>query len=130
MATSMRFQVNTDLDLTALAAHLAELWQKRGYTAVWRNIGAASCIQISRNDQGFYQVIGMCEGMKVNLIRIGEHLTVNLTEERWTDKIIAAAIGGFLSCGLIWVTCAIGVYRQLELRRNVLNEIQIHLGSM
>lgn len=129
MAESKMFNVSEDFNVLDLADKISLLYRQRGYISTWNNLGSGVCIEISKNTDGINNVVGLCEGIKVNIIKNGNLLQVNYTDEKWVDKIIAFLIGWVL-CWIPWIPGAIGAYRQFQLSKNISNDIQMMVGSI
>lgn len=127
MAQSITIPVNDSFDLQMACHRLADIYRQKGYAVTYfNNVGGGMSLDFQKNNEGINKVIGTVEGLRLNLIETGQDggrvLFVNYTDEAWTDKIISFILGWFC-CWLTWIGCGIGIYRQVQLPKNINNDL-------
>ena len=124
MAASKTIPIGQGFDINILVSQISQLYQAKGYNVTVFPIGGGVTIEFTKNNSFFYNIIGMMEGIRMSLIVINGFLTINFTEEKLVDKIIAFIIGWFC-CWITWVTGGIGLYKQLQLPNSIANDIML-----
>lgn len=129
MASPIAFALGPNFDLQAVVGQLGHTFQLRGYTIRSYPLGAGACLELNRHMGGLNTVIGRCEGIKVNFMPGANMLNVSFSDEQWTDKVIGFVVGWF-TCWIPWVFTGIGLYNQIQLPKQVENELRIILGTV
>lgn len=124
MATSKSIPIGQNFDINVVVSQISQIYQTRGYEVSVYPVGAGVTVEFSKNNSVFYNIIGMMEGIKMSLVLVDGILTINFTEEKWADKIIAFVIG-FACCWITWITGGIGIYNQIQLSNNIANDVAL-----
>lgn len=85
-------------------------------------------VQGSQDKDGWKTISGMRLAITVQIVRMGETMTVTVGEGQWSDKIGASAIGWFVAWPLL-VTAGIGAYKQKKLPEEIFQEIDKFIVS-
>ena len=103
------FPEGTDLYAVIQATALA--MDAQGYQTNIQMIGpSAGVLTVTKNREGFSNIIGLGLECRVNFSAINGQLTVNIDSE-WTNKIIAMVVGWFL-CLIPFITGIVGAVGQ------------------
>lgn len=134
MADNVMFNVKPEFNEAEFCEKLAETYRAKGYTVNVTALNGSYVISVEKDLGGINTVLGMGEGIKVNVIRNGDVVNVNFTDAEWVSKIIAVCIGWFLGwtviCLAAMVTGIIGVTKQLSLPKSIGTDAQRIAASM
>lgn len=122
VADNQMFQVSPDFDLQPIVAELARMYQAQGMSVNVAAIGQGFAVDFNNGNEGFNKYIGLGANIRANLIINNGVLYVNYTDADWSGKIVAFFIG-WLLCWIPWVTCAVGIFKQLDLPNKIGNDI-------
>lgn len=129
MGNTRMFQLPADFHMDLLVSHLCSIYQSKGYLVMPARSSTGVTIRIQKNNSGFYQAIGLVEGIRVYLSVVNHNmLLLSFSEEQWMDKVIALIIG-FFCCNLTWISGGIGLYRQTSLPGDISNIVLMYLAS-
>lgn len=87
-------------------------------------VGGGICVDFNDGNDGFKKYMGMGANVKASFTVNNGALNVNFSDVDWVGKIVAFLVGWFL-CWIPWVTCAIGLFKQLEFPKKIGNDIQM-----
>lgn len=124
------FMINVapDFNLYRLVDDLVKIYQGRGMQVNVMQVGEGVCIDFNDGNDGFKKYIGLGASVKANMMVNNGSLIVNFTDVDWTGKIVAFIVGWFL-CWIPWVTCAIGLFKQLDMPKKIGNDIRMLEGG-
>ncbi|HHW45596.1 MAG TPA: hypothetical protein GXX17_01625 [Clostridiales bacterium] len=123
-----QLQVNENFNMQALVDSLVRLYQTRGYFVNMLPSPSNVIVRIEKNNSGISTIVGLCEGITLNINQNGPMLNVAMVDGAWTDKIIGFFLG-WATCGIIWIFTGIGFYRQLQLASNVKTDVFMILSG-
>lgn len=124
----MQYQVNENFNLQVFVDSLAKLYQAKGFFVNVMPSGNNVMMRIEKNNSGINTVVGLCEGITLNLSLNASTFTIVMSDGAWTDKIIGFFIGWFI-CGITWITTGVGAYRQSQLVSNLKTDIFMTLSN-
>jgi len=124
MAASKSIPIGPNFDINVVVSQITQVYQARGYDVSVYPVGGGVTVEFNKNNSVFYNIIGMMEGIKMSLFVVDGILTINFTEEKWADKIIAFVIGWFC-CWITWITGGIGIYNQVQLSKTISNDVSL-----
>lgn len=128
MASPLVYALPPNFDLPTTVGQLGLVFQRKGYTVRSYPMGAGACLELSKNTGGLNTALGRCEGIKVNFMPGVNLLNVSFSDEQWTDKIIGFVLGWF-TCWIPWIFTIIGLFGQIQLPKQVDNELRRILGT-
>ena len=127
MDNSLIINVSEGTTLDGIAQRLVELYYAKGYTVTVTTFNNSTSISFEKDIGGINTILGLGGGIKANLtLNIGV-LYVTYRDAEWTSKIIGAIIGWFL-CWIPIVTAVIGTVKQMDLSKNISNDIRMIVG--
>ena len=128
MAQNLMLPVNPNFNLPAFVQQLSDTYRSKGYTTNIMDMGGNFSIVIEKDTTGIQNLLGLSEHICVNCIFNGNTLNLNYTDEQWTGKIIALAVGWFVCC-VPFITGIIGCVRQYSLPTNINNDAKMIAAS-
>ena len=129
MANNVMFNVGPNFNMDFFAKQLVDMYRAKGYAVNPVNLAGNYSITFEKGVGGINTLLGMGEGVKANITQTGNTVNISFTDEEWTGKIIAIAVGWFL-CWVPMITGIIGVVRQLGLPKSIGNDAQSIAASM
>lgn len=129
MADNTMFNVKPTFDMEAFAARLADTYKAKGYTVNVVSMNGSYSISFDKGTGGINTLLGMGEGIKANITRMNDTVSINFSDAEWTSKIIGFVVGWFL-CMIPFVTAIIGTTRQLSLPKTIANDATMIAASM
>ncbi|MBQ7637960.1 MAG: hypothetical protein IJS90_03565 [Clostridia bacterium] len=128
MANNVMLNVNPGFPLGQLVGELTQKYQMEGYTVNAVNLKNAQTISFKKNTSGIKKIIGLSEGIKVNLnVTRDGIINASFSDADWIGKIIAIIVGLFFG-GLLFplagvVGGIIGCVRQSSLSSKISDDI-------
>ena len=129
MADNVMFNVKPTFDMEVFAAKLADTYKAKGYTVNVVNMNGACSITFDKGTGGINTLLGMGEGIKANITRMNDTVSINFSDAEWMSKIIGLGVGWFL-CFVPFVTAIIGTTRQLSLPKSIANDATMIAASL
>lgn len=129
MAENVMFNVKGTFDMEAFTNKLADTYKAKGYTVNILNMNGVCSITFEKATGGINTLLGMGEGIKANITRTNDTVSINFSDAEWMGKIIGFAIGWFL-CLIPLITAAIGTMRQLSLPKGIANDATMIAASL
>ncbi len=134
MAQDFITNVGIDFPLEQFAQKLSQMYFTKGYLCNMVHLDCGIILSLEKDLGGANSILGLGTGLKVNLYVSNGILTVSYTDEEWTSKIIAVALGlalgGFVLPAALIVTGLIGVYNQSNLSKDISNDVKFLLSTM
>ena len=116
------FPEGTDLYAVIQATALA--MDAQGYQTNIQMIGpSAGVLTVTKNREGFSNIIGLGLECRVHFSAINGQLTVNIDSE-WANKIIAIAVGWCI-CFIPIITGIVGAVSQITLPDKIFNAVNM-----
>ncbi len=123
MANNLMLNVDDNFDVNNLAEQLADTYRGKGFTVnVLKMKNGACSLVLDKGVGGINMLLGLGLGVKVTLTAKNGMLNVNYSDADWTGKIIGLAVGWFL-CLIPFITAIIGSFKQLNLTKEISNDI-------
>ncbi len=129
MANNVMFQATPTFDMDAFATKLADTYRAKGYMVNVMKLNGNCMITFEKGTGGINTVLGMGEGIKANISKTNEIISINFTDAEWTSKIIGGVVGWFL-CLIPVITAIVGVTRQLSLPKDIANDATMIAATM
>ena len=115
-------------DLYAVIQATALTMDAQGYQTNIQMIGPnAGVLTVTKNREGFANIMGLGLECRANFSAINDQLTVNIDSE-WANKIIAIAVGWFV-CFIPVITGAVGSVSQVTLPDKIFNGIGMAVSA-
>lgn len=134
MAQDFIVNVNSDFDLVYFTQNLVDIYRARGFRVNVLTIENGCIVELGKELGGANSILGLGVGIKVSLYVKNNILSVSFSNEEWTSKIIAIALGFFFSAFFLpvafIVTGIIGITRQLDLSKTIHSDITVILSSI
>ena len=127
MDNSLIINVSEGTTLDGIAQRLVELYYAKGYTVTVTTFNNSTSISFEKDIGGINTILGLGVGIKANLTLNNGVLYVTYSDAEWTSKIIGAIIGWFL-CWIPIVTAVIGTVKQMDVSKNISNDIRMIVG--
>ena len=129
MADNVMFVVKPDFDMEAFAQKLAETYKMKGYTVNVMSMNGTYSITFDKGTGGVNMLLGMGEGIKANLMKSNDTVSITFTDAEWTGKIIGLAVGWIL-CLVPFITAIMGSMKQMELPKKIGNDATMIAASL
>ena len=115
-------------DLYAVIQATALAMDAQGFQTNIQMIGpSAGVLTVTKNREGFSNIIGLGLECRVNFSVMNEQMTVNIDSE-WANKIIAIAVGWFV-CLIPMITGIVGAVSQVTLPDKIFNGIGMAVSA-
>ncbi|MBQ8345019.1 MAG: hypothetical protein IJY42_02000 [Clostridia bacterium] len=128
MATNFTTNVSPHFDMDAFAAELEQLYRTKGFAIRTTKLSNGIQMVFDKGCGGINMLLGMGLGITASITVSDGVLSVNYTDEEWTGKIIGLVVGWFL-CLIPFVTAVIGAIQQMDLSKNINNDITLLVGK-
>lgn len=129
MANNVMFNVKPTFDMEVFTTRLADTYKAKGYTVNVVNMNGSCSITFDKGTGGINTLLGMGEGIKANITRMNDTVSINFSDAEWTGKIIGFVAGWFL-CMIPFITASIGTMRQLSLPKSIANDATMIASSL
>lgn len=130
MADTLTLNVSDNFDLNVMVSKLRDNLQVQGYAiSITTMAPNTSRITLDKGCGGVNMLLGLGQGITVNISLNQNLLSVNYADGDWIGKIIGLAVGWIL-CFVPFITAVIGSYNQLNLPKKINNEISMILSGM
>ena len=122
--------IKDNFTIEGLTDFLIKTYHLKGDSVIANKIGMSMQLEISKNLYGFNAMVGFSESIRVTYsVTSPSTLSIVFSDEKWTDKIIIAAIGA-VCCGWIpTITAGIGMFNQYNLPKNISEDINVYTIS-
>ncbi|MDR1018256.1 MAG: hypothetical protein LBM02_06095 [Lachnospiraceae bacterium] len=128
MAENRVFPIDESFSIPTLLDSLVNEYQAKGYSVEAHGDDNIYHITISKNIGGIHTITGLGQKITVTFTESNGKLMCNSSNEQWTDKIVGFFIGWFC-CGITIITTCVGAYNQLNLSKDVFNDISLYIMS-
>lgn len=131
MANNFTYDVSEGFNVEAVAEQLKETYEGKGYTVRINKLKNGFKLTVEKGVGGINTLLGMGQGITATCNLRGKEsdtLSVTLSDGDWMGKIIGFVAGWFL-CMVPFVTAIIGTMRQLNLQKDVANEIELAVSD-
>ncbi len=126
---SKSFRVPQDVSTAAVAGAVeAFLASSKGMQTQSSETADGYVIQGSQDKDGWKTITGMRLAITVQMVRVGEVLTVTAGQGQWSDKLGAGALGWFIAWPLA-VTAGVGAYKQKKLPEEIFQVVEQFIMS-
>ena len=124
MSKTASYQLNSGAELGEVVAVATQNLQALGYDVASNVMNAQSAsILVTKDNEGIKNLLGLGLECTVTLTRLGENQVTITIDEKWTNQIIAIAIGWFF-CLVPFFTGIVGAINLNGLPQKVTNSIQ------
>ena len=122
--------IKDNFTIEGLTDFLVKTYHLKGYSVIVNKIGTSIQLEISKNIYGFNALIGFSESIKVTYsVTSPSTLSLVFSDERWTDKLIVAAVGALCCAWIPTITAGIGIFNQYNLPKNIAETINVYTIS-
>lgn len=128
MADNLMLSVPENFDLDVFGERLSGVYRAKGYTVNVARINNGIRVRFEKDLGGINTLLGLGTGITALCMVQGGNLSVSFTDAEWTSKIIGGVVGWFL-CLIPFITAIIGLCRQLELPKDINNDVMMLANS-
>ncbi len=129
MADNFMVNISEGFDIDRFAEEVVRQYQAKGFKVTALKMGETVKLTFDKGLGGINTVLGLGVGISANCMVNGNTLNVNFTEAEWTSKIIGCVLGWFV-CLIPFITGIIGVTRQLQVPKDLTNDMQMIAVNM
>ena len=129
MEESTMFNVADTFDTEMFAEKLADTYRAKGYNVNVVKMNGIYSLTLDKGIGGINMLFGMGLGIKANITRNNDTVSISYSDAEWTSKIIGLVVGWFF-CLIPFITAIIGSVQQLSLPKSISKDAQMIAASM
>ena len=129
MTDTRMFPVPPNFNMDEMIQKVTEMYQAKGFTVMAMPMGTGASIDFRKDDSGITKYIGLALGVRANIMMQNGNMIINFSDAEWTGKVVGLVIG-WMFCLIPFIIALIGSLRQLELPKDIGNDIQMIVGGM
>lgn len=123
MAETIMVPISESFNMKEFVDKFSKTYQAKGFKVMPTLMNNSATITLDKGVGGINMLLGLGLGITVTCMQADRALNVSFSNEEWTGKIIGLAVGWFL-CMVPFITAIIGLINQIQLPKNIGNDIR------